>query len=87
MFQPKFRRTFAAFALATLTSLLPLAGLEAMPLRQQRQQPRETQPQAAERFEQRELPVWRFLLSLWEKLGAHIDDNGLKLGAHIDDNG
>jgi hypothetical protein len=76
MFQPKFRRTFAALALTTtLTSLLPLSGLQAMPLRQ-RQFGEEAR--ATERSGPRGLSLWGLLLDVWEKLdlGARIDDNG-----------
>lgn len=84
MFQPNFRRTFAALALTTLTSLLPLSGLQAMPLRQR--QPA-GEARLTERSELRELSMWGLLLDVWETLGARIDDNGRKLGARIDDNG
>jgi len=84
MFQPKFRRTFAALALTTLTSLLPLSGLQAMPLRQR--QPG-GEARVVEQREPRELSFWRLLLGAWEKLGVRIDDNGFKLGVRIDDNG
>jgi hypothetical protein len=82
MFQPKISRTFAAAAFTALT-LLPLSGLQAAPLRAG--QPGESR--VAQRFEERELSVWRFVTSVIEKLGARIDDNGSKLGARIDDNG
>lgn len=81
MFQPKLRRTFAALA---LTILLPLSGLQAMPVRQR--QPGE-EARVTERAELRELSLWRLLLGLWEKVGVRIDDNGLKVGLRIDGNG
>ena len=84
MSHPKFRRTFAALALTALTSLLPLSGLQAMPLRQ-RQLGGEAR--VTEQREPREISVWGLVLNVLEKLGARIDDNGWKLGARIDDNG
>ena len=82
MFQPKLSKTFAAATFTALT-LLPLSGLQAAPLRLRLPE----EGRAAERFEQREVSVWRFVTSVLEKLGARIDDNGSKLGARIDDNG
>jgi hypothetical protein len=92
MFQPKLSRTLAAAALTVLT-LLPLSGLQAAPLRP-RQLGEGREARTAERFEQREVSLWRLLLSVVEKLGARIDENGSKAGASfsdvgpgIDDNG
>ena len=82
MFQPKLSRILAATTF-TVLMLLPLSGLQAAPLRLR--QPGEGR--AAERFEQQEVSVWRFVTSVLDKLGARIDDNGAKLGARIDDNG
>lgn len=92
MFQPKISRTFAAAAFTALT-LLPLSGLQAAPFRSHR--PAEgREARATERFEQREVSLWRIMLSVVEKLGARIDENGSNasssradLGAGIDDNG
>ena len=96
MSKHNLRRSLAALAFTAFATLSPLSDLHAAsPVRGGRPEGQDVvQPRRSD------FSAWKLVLRVFEKIGARIDDNGLrfattppdqdsseKIGARIDDNG
>jgi hypothetical protein len=72
MLSLRLRRAIAIFALTAATVILPLSDLSAAPRSESRWNGLERTPRGLSQT----LSFWNVLVSLWEKTGLRIDNNG-----------
>jgi 3-deoxy-D-manno-octulosonic-acid transferase len=66
----RFRRFMVVAVLVAASSILPLADLHAASRGESQDRPERI------RVVRQSFPFWSFLVSLWDKAGLRIDDNG-----------